>query len=47
MGLTAEVLFVNPDYLKRITNLNGSVEDSYIVPSVIVVQDKYLSLIHI
>jgi len=42
MGLTAEVLFVNPDYLKRITNLNGSVEDSYIVPSVIVVQDKYI-----
>ena len=42
MGLTAEILFVNPDYLKRLTNLNGSIEDSYIVPSVIVVQDKIL-----
>jgi len=42
MGLTAEVLFVNPDYLKRITNLNGSVEDAYIVPSVIIAQDKYI-----
>ena len=42
MALQAEVLFVNPDYLKRLTNLNGSVEDSYIIPSVILAQDKYL-----
>ena len=42
MSLTAEVLFVNPDYLKRLTNLNGSVEDSYVIPSVILAQDKYL-----
>ena len=42
MGLTTEVLFVNPDYLKRLTNLNGSVEDSYVVPSVIIVQDKII-----
>lgn len=42
MGLTAEILFVNPDYLKRLTNLNGSVEDSYLIPSVIIVQDKIL-----
>jgi len=42
MSLTAEVLFVNPDYLKRLTNLNGSVEDSYVIPSVIIVQDKII-----
>ena len=42
MALTAEVLFVNPDYLKRITSLNGSIEDSYIIPSVIIAQDKYI-----
>tara|TARA_R110000787_G_scaffold25928_2_gene72661 strand:- start:1011 stop:1574 length:564 start_codon:yes stop_codon:yes gene_type:complete len=42
MGLTAEILFVNPDYLKRLTNLNGSVEDSYVIPSVIIVQDKII-----
>lgn len=42
MALQAEVLFVNPDFLKRLTNLNGSVEDSYIIPSVILSQDKYL-----
>ena len=42
MALEPEVLFVNTDYLKRLTNLNGSVEDSYIIPSVILSQDKYL-----
>mgnify|MGYP003630954734 CR=1 FL=1 len=42
MSLTAEVLFVNVDYLKRLTNLNGSVESGVIVPSVILAQDKYL-----
>ena len=42
MALTAEVLFVNTDYLKRITNLNGSVEDSVIVPAIILAQDKYI-----
>ena len=42
MSLTAEVLFVNVDYLKRLTNLNGSVESGIIVPSVILAQDKYL-----
>ena len=42
MALTAEVLFVNPDYMKRITQLNGAVEDAVIVPSVILAQDKYL-----
>lgn len=44
MALTAEVLFVNPDYIKRITNINASVEDSYLVPSIILAQDKYIQL---
>ena len=42
MGLTPEVLFVNPDYLKRITQLNGSVEEPVIVPAVILAQDKWI-----
>ena len=44
MALTAEVLFVNPDYIKRITNINGSIEDAYLVPSIILAQDKYIQL---
>ena len=42
MALTAEVLFVNTDLVKRLTSLNGSVEDSIIVPAIILAQDKYL-----
>jgi hypothetical protein len=42
MALTPEILIVNPDYLKRLTNLNGSIEDSYLIPSVIIVQDKII-----
>ena len=44
MSLQAEVLFVNPDYIKRITNINGSIEDAYLVPSIILAQDKYIQL---
>lgn len=42
MALSAEVLFVNPDYMKRITQLNGGVEDAVMVPAIILAQDKYL-----
>ncbi len=42
MALSAEVLFVNPDYLKRITQLNGGVEEAVMVPAIILAQDKYL-----
>lgn len=42
MALTSEILFVNPDYLKRLTQLNGAVEEAQIVPSLILAQDKYL-----
>ena len=42
MALQAEVLFVNPDYMKRITQLNGGVEDAVMVPAIILAQDKYL-----
>ena len=42
MALTAEVLFVNPDYLKRVTQLNGGVEEAVMVPAIILAQDKYL-----
>ena len=40
MALTAEVLFVNADYLKRITPINGSVEDQVLAPAIILAQDK-------
>jgi len=39
MALTAEILFVNPSYLKRLTNLSGAVDDDRIEPSVILAQD--------
>lgn len=42
MSLTAEVLFINADYLKRFTHVNGSVEEAYIQPSVMLAQDKYI-----
>jgi hypothetical protein len=42
MALQAEVLFVNPDYMKRLTQLNGGVEDAVMVPAIILAQDKYL-----
>jgi hypothetical protein len=42
MALTAEVLFVNPDYIKRLTQLNGGVEEAVMVPAIILAQDKYL-----
>ena len=44
MALHPEILFVNPDYIKRITNINGSIEDAYLVPSIILAQDKYIQL---
>ena len=42
MALTAEVLFVNPDYMKRMTQLNGGVEDAVMVPAIILAQDKHI-----
>ena len=42
MALSAEVLYVNPDYMKRLTQLNGGVEDAVMVPAIILAQDKYL-----
>jgi hypothetical protein len=42
MALTAEILFVNPDYMKRLTQLNGGVEDAVMIPAIILAQDKYL-----
>ena len=42
MALQAEVLFVNPDYMKRLTQLNGGVEDAVMVPAIILAQDKYI-----
>ncbi len=42
MALTAEVLFVNPPYMKRITQLNGGVEDAMMVPAIILAQDKHI-----
>lgn len=38
----AEVLFVSPNYLKKVTQLNGSVDENYISQAVIIAQDKHL-----
>lgn len=40
----AEVLFINTSYLKRITQLNGAVDDAYVAPAVIVAQDTYVQV---
>lgn len=42
MPLTPEILFVNPDYLKRITPLVGAIDENYILPAVIAAQDVKL-----
>ena len=39
--ITSEVLFVNTAYMKRITQLSGAVDDSYIAPAILLGQDKY------
>jgi hypothetical protein len=44
MALTADVLFANPEYLKRITQIGGVVDDAWIAPAMIIAQDKYLQI---
>ena len=39
-----EVLFINSDYIKRYTGLNGSVEEGYLFPYILTAQDKNLQL---
>ena len=42
MALSPEILFVNSDYIKRYTNLNNSVQDDTMKPSIVLAQDKYV-----
>lgn len=42
MALTADVLFANPEYLKRTTNIGGTVDDAYIAPAMMLAQDQYV-----
>ena len=42
MAITAEVLLINADYMKRYSHLNGSVEEAYIRPQIMLAQDKYV-----
>tara|TARA_R110001632_G_scaffold6260_8_gene25411 strand:+ start:1580 stop:2128 length:549 start_codon:yes stop_codon:yes gene_type:complete len=44
MALTPEVLFINPDYFKRVTQLSGTIDESWFVPSIILAQDKYVQI---
>lgn len=37
------ILFVDPEYLKNQTFLNGSVEDAYLRPAINVAQDKWIA----
>jgi hypothetical protein len=40
--MTPEVLFINPDFAKRFSHLNGSVEESYMNSHVMLAQDKHV-----
>lgn len=42
MPLTPEVLFINADFVKRYSHLNGSVEEAYMVSHIMIAQDKYV-----
>lgn len=44
MAITPEVCFLNADYFKRYSQINGSVLESYILPHVILAQEKYIQL---
>lgn len=39
-----EVLFVSPNYLKRTTMINGSVDENYIAQAALVAQDKTMQI---
>jgi len=39
-----EILLLDSNYLKRITNLNGSVDDTYLPPAIIAAQDLTIQL---
>ncbi|MFO0387602.1 MAG: hypothetical protein ACK505_12545 [Flavobacteriales bacterium] len=39
----AQVLFITPQYLKKNTSINGSVDDNLILPSIRLAQDKFVS----
>jgi len=40
----AEILFINGDYIKRNTQLNGSVDDNYAFPFISLAQDKHVQI---
>lgn len=40
----AEVLFINGSFVKRNTQLNGSVDDNYAFPMIRLAQDKYVQI---
>jgi len=44
MALTPDVLFANTEYLKRITQIGGVVDDAWIAPAMIIAQDKYVQV---
>lgn len=42
MAIPTEVLLVSPTFLKRVTQLNSSVDEDYIIPAVILAQDLHI-----
>jgi len=42
MAITAEVLFVGPEYVKKYSQVNQSVEDSYLNTHILLAQDKHV-----
>ena len=42
MPIPAEILLINSEYLKKVTQVNGAVDDNFIRPCIILAQDKYV-----
>lgn len=42
-AIPVEVALINVDYIKKFTNVNGSVDDNILKPCIILAQDKWVS----
>jgi len=43
MPIPTEVLLINVDYIKKFTNVNGSVDPNVLIPCITLAQDKWVS----
>jgi hypothetical protein len=42
MPIPTEILLINCEYFKKLTQINGAVEDTFILPCITLAQDKYV-----